>query len=149
MPKTKSKKYKSALELIKENVIHFSDSEDEDIHDNTKHKELSKFEKLADKIQKKQAKKTKRDTKFRSIDWQKKRLPDIARKINSLYIRDNKSVLKLEVLRKYVDTNTFESDLKRLGKTSRRRKNGILGTLSITLRNPPYPPLKELGTSYF
>jgi hypothetical protein len=63
IPKTKSVMYKSALDIINENIVHFSESEEEDLNDNPETEELSRFDKLSEKIKKKQFKKAKREKK--------------------------------------------------------------------------------------
>jgi hypothetical protein len=108
--------YKSALKIINENIVDFSESEEEDFNDNPQTEELSKYEILTEKIKKKQFKKAKREEKINAIDWQKKRLPDLARKINSLYIRENKAVINIKIIYKNMNYSShhIDSDFKRL-----------------------------------
>jgi hypothetical protein len=117
IPKTKSVIYKSALDTINENIVHFSESEEEDSNDNPQNEELSSFEKLPMKIEKKQLKKARREKMLNEIDFQKNRLPDLARKINSLFIRENKSVLSLITI--YSSLGEIDSDFQRLVSSSK------------------------------
>jgi predicted SprT family Zn-dependent metalloprotease len=121
IPKTKSVMYKSALDIINENIVHFSESEEEDLNDNPQTEELSRFDKLSEKIKKKQLRKLKEKKKINEIDWQKHRLPDLARKTNSLFIRENKSVLNINTIYRNLNTSTKEinSDFQRLVRSSK------------------------------
>ena len=69
------------------------------------------------KIKQKQLQKARRDKKLKDIDWQKNRLPDLARKINSLFIRENKSVLNILTI--YTSLGEIDSDFQRLVSSSK------------------------------
>ena len=117
MPVTKSVIYKSALDIINENIIQCSSSSESEGDEFNDNEELSRFERLSMKIKQKQLQKARRDKKLKDIDWQKNRLPDLARKINSLFIRENKSVLNILTI--YTSLGEIDSDFQRLVSSSK------------------------------
>ena len=117
-PEIKTKEYKSPIEILKENIIHFSDDEDEEIEQDDN---LDNFTLLKKKIEKIRVKKLKREKKFSEIDWQRKRLPKLARKVNAIFLSEQKSSIKFDILATKVgnDSSSTISDLERVIKESK------------------------------
>ena len=66
IPKPKCKVYKSAMEIIHENIVQMSDSEeDQDYNENKNVEKMSKYEIIEKRIIIKQAKKSKREGKLK------------------------------------------------------------------------------------
>ena len=65
---------------------------------------MSKYEQIEKHIKIKQAKKSKREEKLKQIDWQLKRMPELARKINHIFIKENKSVINIKTIHKNINT---------------------------------------------
>ena len=116
-PEYKETKYKSAMEILKQNIVQFSDDEEDIEQDENQ----NPFAKLMQKIQKKTEKKARRAKRFGQIDWQLKRLPKLARAVNSVYCSEQKSSIKFEILLSRVGNNSrsTSSDLERLIKESK------------------------------
>ena len=107
-PEVKKKAYKSAKETIMENIMKFeeeSDNGEEVIEDN----EAPFFERLKKKIEMKNAIKKKRELKMKTIDWQLKRLPTLARLIHNIFISEQKSALKKDFLFEKVKHSDYTS----------------------------------------
>lgn len=117
-PEFKKTEYKSAIDILKQNIVHFSEDEDEEIEQDDN---LNSFAKLVKKIEKKGEKKARREKRFGQIDWQLRRLPGLARAVNSVYCSEQKSSIKLEILASKVGNNSKNtiSDLERLIKDSK------------------------------
>ena len=105
--------YKSAKDLIEEHILKISDDEEEDAmnDENDNH-----FERLLKKVKKKADKKARRGNRLKGIDFQKNRLPQLAREVNSVYRSDQKSCIKFEVLLSRISSgsDSKRSDLERL-----------------------------------
>ena len=98
--------------MLKENVLSVSSDED----DQNDVKDANNYEKLISKIKKHQKKKEKRENKLKQIDFQKERLPKLARQVNSAFVSEQKSCIKFERLLQMVEQNKEDkrSDLQRL-----------------------------------
>ena len=118
-PEFKKTEYKSAKDILKQNIVQFSDDEEE--IENEQDENLNSFDKLLKKIQKKTEKKAKREKRFGQIDWQLKKLPKLARAVNSIYLSEQKSSIKFEILNSKLGNNSRStiSDLERLIKESK------------------------------
>ena len=139
-PQPKVSKIFKAKDIIKENIIDINNIEKEllnsddfiDVKENVVSSNLPKH--LVEKVKENQRIRNVRDLFFIKTDWQKKKLPVLARKINSIFISEKKSVLKKKILiEKYLcsETQSFasaESDLERLIMAS----NGWLKTVSLS-----------------
>ena len=130
-PQFKKPKYKSAIELLKENVLSVSSDED----DQNDVKDANNHEKLISKVKKHQKKKEKRENKLKQIDFQKKRLPKLARQVNSAFVSEQKSCIKFERLLQMVEHNKEDkrSDLQRLV----RETNGWLTLYKDWVKRKP------------
>ena len=114
-PETAKHMYKSAKQVLEENIVAFS-SDEYDVDENINSEETSPFSKIKEKIRKKSYKKQRRQHKFNKVDWQKKRLPQLARAVNSVFISESKSTLNIYQL---LEKTNYESvdkkgDLERL-----------------------------------
>ena len=118
-PEIRKKTYQSAMEILEKNILQFSDNEETD-EEHEDDKNLDKFSILLKKVKKKSDKKAKREKKFRKIDWQLKRLPQLARAINNVFISEKKSSIKFKALAEKVGngSKTAVQDLERLIKLS-------------------------------
>ncbi len=108
--------YKSAKQVLEENIEVFSSDESDGDENLNINEETSQFSKIKEKIRKKSRKKQIRQQKFNNIDWQKKRLPSFARAVNTVFTLEKKSTLHLNQL---LEKTTYESvakksDLERL-----------------------------------
>jgi hypothetical protein len=119
-PEPKETKHESAMEILKQNIMKFSDDEEDNEEDNGDEND-NPFSKLLRKIKKKNEKKTIRDKRISQIDWQLKRLPKLARAVNSVYCSEQKSCIKFEILLSKIDNDSrgIRSDLERLIKESK------------------------------
>jgi hypothetical protein len=117
--------YKNAKETIVENIVKFTDDDDND--DNHLYLEVlesnqkftSGFERLKNIIEIKSMKKQKREKKMKQIDWQHQRLDRLARLVNKKKLSEKKTALKGEFLEEKLihsdySCSTVKSDLERL-----------------------------------
>lgn len=112
LPKVEKKQYVSARETITKNIVKFSDDLEEDEDEKLFN---TKYEEIEHKIKKRMAKKNKRDEKMNNIDWQRKRLPDVARALHNVYVTENKRVIELEKLVERLEPRyKLRSDIQRL-----------------------------------
>ena len=115
-PEPKKNSYKSAKEIIQENILRFSFSDSESESDSG----TLNYEQIRTKIQRKNEKKLKRQHRIDSIDWQYQRLSDLSRLINNIYISEKKKALRFNILVdrlvfiKEANHETITSDLHRL-----------------------------------
>ena len=127
--------YKNARQTIVENIVKFSDDDDNGDNDlfldvlESNHKFISGFERLKNIIQIKSMKKKKRENKMKHIDWQLLRLERLARLVYKIFLSEKKTALKLEFLEEKLihsdySCSNIKSDLERLIKNS----NGWLKT---------------------
>ena len=72
---TTEKYNKTAHEITKENIVKFDDDDVVSVEE-VKHK--SQYETILHKVLQKENKKKRREERFASIDWQKKRLPKLS-----------------------------------------------------------------------
>ena len=116
-PEIKKTEYKSPIDILKQNIVHFSDDEEEESEQD---ENMDSFDKLKKKIEKKVKRKQKEKKKIGQIDWQRKRLPKLARAVNAIYCSEQKSSIKFEILATKVGNNSRStiSDLERLIKES-------------------------------
>ena len=84
-----------------------SDNDEEDVEDNEGKSPF--FERLKKKIEKKNATKKKRELRMKTIDWQLKRLPTLARLIHNIYISEQKSALKKDFLFEKIKHSDYTS----------------------------------------
>ena len=110
------KKYESAKDILKANIVIFSDEEEESSEDNCDEGESKNFfENLLKRVNKKAERKARRQEKFGRVDWQKGRLSQLARTVNSVYRSEKKNCLKFEtLLSKISDGKNQREDLERL-----------------------------------
>ena len=122
LPVHKEVVYKSAMEVINENIVQFNEEDvvTEDENDNFGDSSQQKFAELLKKIENKKSKNKRRLEKIGKIDWQGRRLPQLARQVNAVFCSEQKSVIKLELIVKKVGTDSGKarSDLQRLVKES-------------------------------
>ena len=112
LPLRERKKYESAKEVLEKNIHEFSDkssdseAEEEDFNNN-----LSRMERLMKKVGAKNEKAKKRAMKFQAklSEWQRNRLPKLARIVNKIYIAKEKNVIKTEELMQYINNSDFSS----------------------------------------
>ena len=96
--------YKNARQTIVENIVKFSDDDDNGDNDlflevlESNHKFTSGFERLKNILQIKSMKKKKIENKMKHIDWQLLRLERLARLVNKIFLSEKKTALKLEFL---------------------------------------------------
>ena len=125
-PQIKVGKNSKAKDIIKKNIIDIEHIEKE-LHNNVevmdvKIKKVSSSlpKHLVDKIQEKQRIRNIRNLFFETNDWQIKKMPALARKINAIFISEQKSVLKKNILIEksmFSETQSFasvEKDIDRL-----------------------------------
>ena len=121
--------YKTAQQTIMENIVKFSDEDDNDddhlylevLESNQKF--TSGFERLKNIIENKRIKKERREKKFTQIDWQAQRLDRLARLVHKIFVSEKKTALRVEFLEERLknsdySTSTVKSDLERLIKNS-------------------------------
>jgi hypothetical protein len=134
LPKVQSKPYVSAKDTIMKHIVQFNDSEESVEEENKIARPKTKYEEIAQKIKNRTAHKNKRDAQFQKIDWQKKRLPDLARAVNAVFNIEQKRVIKLDILlRKLKASSKLESDIQRLINSS----NGWLKNHRGWIRKQP------------
>lgn len=115
LPKVEVKPYVSAKDTIMKHIVQFSDSEESVEEENEIARPKNKYEEIALKVKNKMAQKNKRDAQFQKIDWQRQRLPELARAVNAVFNIEQKKVLKLDfLLRKLKPSSKLENDLQRL-----------------------------------
>lgn len=102
--------YKSAKQVLEENIEVFS-SDESAVDENINAEEKSQFSKIREKIRKKSRRKQIRQQKFNNIDWQKKRLPALARAVNTVFTLEKKSTLHLHQL---LEKTNYESVAKKV-----------------------------------
>ena len=121
--------YKTAQQTIMENIVKFSDEDDNDddhlylevLESNQKF--TSRFERLKNIIENKRIKKERREKKFTQIDWQAQRLDRLARLVHKIFVSAKKTALRVEFLEERLKNSdysisTVKSDLERLIKNS-------------------------------
>ena len=121
--------YKTAKQTIMENIVKFSDEDDND--DDQLYLEVlesnqnftSGFERLKNLIEIKRIKKERREKKFAQIDWQAQRLDKLARLVNKIFVSEKKTALRVEFLEERLKNSdysisTVKSDLERLIRNS-------------------------------
>ena len=111
--------YKSAKEVIKENILRFSFS-DSNSFENASDSGLLDFEQIRTKIKRKNEKTLKRQQRFENIDWQYNRLSDLARLVNNIFASEKKKTLNFDTLVdklvfvKKMNNDTVASDIIKL-----------------------------------
>jgi hypothetical protein len=110
--------YKSAKEVLLENIVNFGDEviERKESEDNNKSKKKKMtFPEIIEKVESRSKIVKERQAKFDQIDWQAKRIPKLVRLLNRIFISQEKSVLIYEALSekiKYVrGSSKVECDL--------------------------------------
>ena len=92
LPETAAKNYLTAKDTIMKNILKLSDSEEEET-DEEMINFNSKFERIEYKVMKIARQKEKRTKKVEKINFQSKRLPNLARKINVYFISEKRNVV--------------------------------------------------------
>ena len=117
-------KYRSAKQTIAENIIKFDDYDISPDEEELKEKySVNKFKKLKNKINRRNSIKKKRESQFKKVDWQLKRMSRLANLVNKIFLSESKTSLKLEFLiekLKYCEypCSSIDSDLERIIKCS-------------------------------
>ena len=116
--------YKSAYDVILNNIEQFSDEEENDREESCNATgQHFQYEDILNNVRRREKQKNIRAKKFNQIDWQKKRLPELARFVNSIYTSHKVNTMKKEKLIANVRfvgyrSINIESDVDRLIKTS-------------------------------
>ena len=119
----KEELYKNAKQTIVDNIVKFSD-DDEDLEEIGPEPIFSStFEKLKYSIQKKSMKKNRRALKIKQIDWQLQRLGGLTTLINKVFVAEKKTALKMDFLMEKLrlsdySCDTIKNDIERLIKNS-------------------------------
>ena len=118
--------YKSAYDVILSNIAQFSDEDENDIVESCNATgQHFQYEDILNNVRRREKQKNIRAKKFNQIDWQKKRLPELARFVNSIYTSHKVNTMKKEKLIAnvrfvgYRSTN-IGSDVDRFIKTSNK-----------------------------
>ena len=116
--------YKSAYDVIVSNIEHFSDEEEDDKKEYCNViGQNSQYDHILSKVRRQEKQKNMRAEKFNQIWLEKKRLPELARFVNSIYFSHKVNTMKKDkIITKvrfcgYRSIN-IESDLDRLIKAS-------------------------------
>ena len=93
--------------------------DDDDVVSVEEVKHKSQYETILHKVLQKENKKKRREERFASIDWQKKRLPKLSWYVQSAFVGEKKSVMKRDILLEKLthmgySSVDIDSDLKRL-----------------------------------
>ena len=121
--------YKTAKQTIMENIVKFSDEDDNDDDQlylevlESNQKFTSGFERLKNLIEIKRIKKERKEKKLAQIDWQAQRLDKLARLVNKIFVSEKKTALRVEFLEERLKNcdysiSTVKSDLERLIRNS-------------------------------
>ena len=125
-PELQKKIYISAQDTIIKNIVKLDDEDEM----GEEHKETfkTKYEEIENKIKKRMTKKLNREEKMKNIDWQKMRLPELARAINQIFVSENRNVIQLgQITSKLQSSSKLESDIQRLIDSSQGWLQNIRG----------------------
>ena len=75
----------SALNTMNDNILKFCETEENLEQEESNREFKSKFEEIKHKIISKGVKKKMRNDNFKKVDWQMKRLPNLARALNEFF----------------------------------------------------------------
>ena len=92
-PEAPKHTYMSAKQILEENIESIS-SDEFDMDDNRDTEEQSQLSHIRNIVRKKSPKKQRRQYKLNNIDFQKRRLPELARAVNSLFNHEKKKSFK-------------------------------------------------------
>ena len=105
LPMPRKNVYKSAKEVLLENIVNFGDEviERKESEDNNKSKKKKMtFPEIIEKVESRSKIVKERQAKFDQIDWQAKRIPELARLVNRIFISQEKSILMYEALKEKI-----------------------------------------------
>ena len=111
LPEIAEKSFASSKDTIVNNIIKFSDSEEEENGEESINFN-AKFEAIENKVMKNARKREKRIKKIKKINFLSKRLPNLARKINAYFLSEKKNVvLQVDILSHLPKNLHNENDL--------------------------------------
>ena len=120
-PMKERKKYDSAKEVLEKNIYEFSDVDSPDSDESDCNNNLTIMERIMKKHDKRNDKARKRGIKFQAKlpEWQKQRLPKLARIVDKIFIGKERNVMKAEELLQSVSNSDYtsmniEEDFKKL-----------------------------------
>ena len=95
VPKPQKKVYKSAKEVLLANIVDFGDEliEKKESEDKKSKKMKMTLPEIIQKVESRNKIVKERQAKFEQIDWQSKRLLELARLVNRIFISQEKSVI--------------------------------------------------------
>ena len=134
------RKYQSAQEILRENIEKFSDDESEVDEEAANDKDLPIMERLSRKIKRRNDKERKRAMKMQAKkdEWQRERLPKLARIVDKIFRCEQKNLIKYEELLERIVQSEYRSmnireDFKKLVKTT----NGWLTNVNGFIKRRP------------
>ena len=130
-PEPPRSSYKTAKEVLKANILKFSDSDSDETDMENVTRKMT-FPEMLERVKKKEEKKKKREANFNKINWQAQRLPGFARLVNRIFVTEKKSVLRIEQLLaklKFAQVGNAISDLNCLIKKSHGWLENVMGCI--------------------